>query len=636
MKKTLKHYLAAGALLGSASLGFAKPAQEFTKVYSFGGSFTAPNDSWAAYVTQRYGFTYSAAPLALGPGAYTADSTNFALGNRGSYELAAELANYTANVVQFNSDALYMMYVGPNDFAGSATHPLGYGNVFQADLNNGVAALLPVGAPLDAAALANYITQYQAGGVDIDVDFALTVADIAPRGTNIGNFVRDLHQGGVQYVVVFNHLNEGYRNQPLWALFGGMNADQRRLIGGISTTFFNKAIYEGIQAQAPSANVIYIDYNRLVEEVSLDAASYFTAAEIALANATYPFFLGVPGDHPHAAAHKLTGQYVASVIESPTQVALVRELPLNVGTSVAQRTRGLASSFFLSEGGSKWTIDAVGDFANSRTGSFTKKELGFKNAKTYSGEVFANYRLNAATVLGLRLNHSYTTLDFVAGKGSAKVKETALSLHGAYKFNKPFFVYGSAGFGMLNYDIERKVALGIATRKHKGSPKGKHYFATLGGGYRWVLKKSHDLALTPFVSATYQNISMDKYREGGDIQSTTMSFNMPKRQAVVAEVGATLEAKFKPKANVAILPSISTSYAYDFKNPIDDRVKGKASDMPKEFAVPAYKVEQSSIHINGQVVALTDKGLSFTVHGGVKPSSRVKSWNVGVSAGLKF
>ncbi len=529
------------------------------------------------------------------------------------------------------------MYVGPNDFAGSATHPLGYGQFVRDDLADGVRAVVGPLALLNQAALIQYITQYQAGGVDLSADFASTIADVAPRGTNIGNFVRDLYQGGANYIVVFNHLNEGYRNQPLlWGGFGGMNADQRRLIGGFSTFLFNQSIYIGIQAQAPSANVIYIDYNRLVEEVSLNATDYFTGAEMALANATYPFFLGVAGDHPHAAAHTLTGQYVASVIESPTQVALVRELPLNVGTSVAQRTRGLASSFFLNERGSKWTIDAVGDFAQSRTGSFTKKEVGFKNAKTYSGEIFANYRLNTAAVLGLRLNHSYTTLDFVAGKGSAKVQETALSLHGAYKFEKPFFVYGSAGAGMLDYTIDRNVALGIATRKHKGTPKGQHYFGTVGGGYRWVVKKSHDVALTPFVSGTYQNVSMDKYTEGGGIQSTTMSFNMPKRQAVVAEIGATLEATFKPRSHLAILPSISVSYAYDFKNPMDDKVKGKVSDMPKEFSVPAYKVEQSSVNLSGQVVALTDSGLSLTVHGGVKPSSRVKTWNVGLSAGWKL
>lgn len=622
MKKTLKHYLAAGALLGSASLGFAKPAQEFTKVYSFGGSFTVPGTSWAAYVTQRYGYTFQV------------NATNFALDNASSYQLTQntnELGAYQANVGGFDADALYMVYVGPNDAAGDVLIGAGNpGNIGYIDKLIADVVFNIVNVPL--------IPDFSYNAVALQ--FPQTAADVLPRGANVANFVNQLHQNGVKHIVVFNHFNESLR-QPVFAAF----RDPREIrLGEAGATLFNGAIFNAIQATAPDANVIYIDYKRLVSEVDADHLAYFTLADlVALAphphDPATPFFINIlvdPNRHPHALSHKLTGQYVASVIESPTQVALVRELPLNVGTSVAQRTRGLASSFFLSEGGSKWTIDAVGDFANSRTGSFTKKELGFKNAKTYSGEVFANYRLNAAAVLGLRLNHSYTTLDFVAGKGSAKVKETALSLHGAYKFEKPFFVYGSAGFGMLNYDIERKVALGIATRKHKGSPKGKHYFATLGGGYRWVIKKSHDLALTPFVSATYQNISMDKYREGGDIQSTTMSFNMPKRQAVVAEVGATLEAKFKPKANVAILPSISTSYAYDFKNPIDDRVKGKASDMPKEFAVPAYKVEQSSIHINGQVVALTDKGLSFTVHGGVKPSSRVKSWNVGVSAGLKF
>lgn len=632
MKKTLKKCLAVGALLGSASLGFAKPAQDFSNVYSFGGSFTSPIESWGAYVTQRYGFTYNAGVP------YTAASTNFAVGGHSSLDLAADLANYNAAIGKFDPDALYMMYVGPNDYAGDSVN---YQNDLLA-LHGGVhgfdydVALITLGfdtvKDISEASLA-----------DIQNLFGLTTPSINNRATAVGHFVQNLHQGGAQYIVVFNHFNEGYRQ----ALIGAGTLEQNVFVSEAYTKMLNETRFNAIEATVPSANVIYIDYKRLVAEVSVDHLSYFTAAELTNAAITasssigatsldpaHPFFDDT--SHPHAPAYKLTGQYVASVVESPTQVALVRELPLNLGTSVAQRTRGLASSFFLNEGGSKWTIDAVGDFTNSRTGSFTKKEVGFKNAKTYSGEVFANYRLNTATVLGLRLNHSYTTLDFVAGKGSAKVQETALSLHGAHKFEKPFFVYGSLGAGMLDYGIERKVALGIATRKHKGTPRGNHYFATVGGGYRYMVKKSHDVALTPFVSATYQNVSMGKYTEGGAIQSTTMSFNMPKRQAVVAEAGATLEAKFKPRSHLAILPSISVSYAYDFKNPINDKVKGKVSDMPKEFAVPAYKVQQSSVNVNGQVVAATDSGLSLTLHGGVKPSSRVKTWNVGLSAGLKL
>jgi outer membrane lipase/esterase len=619
MNKILKQCLAAGALLGSASLGFAKPAQEFSNVYSFGGSFTFPGNSWAASLTEKYGFTYQV------------NATNFALNNASSYQLTQnndQLNAYQTNVGSFDSDALYMVYVGPNDAAGDVLILAGPGHVGYTDR---LVADVPAADIANIPLIPDFSYNAVAGL------FPLTEADVLPRGANVANFVDQLHQNGAKYIVVFNHFNESLRQ----AVFAAFKDPREIRLGEAGATLFNGAIFNAIQATAPDANVIYIDYKRLVSEVDADHLSYFTLADLGAANydPATPFFINIladPNRHPHALSQKLTGQYVASVVESPTQVALVRELPLNVGTSVAQRTRGLASSFFLNEGGSKWTIDAVGDFANSRTGSFTKKEVGFKNAKTYSGEVFANYRLNTATVLGLRLNHSYTTLDFVAGKGSAKVTETALSLHGAYKSAEPLFVYGSIGAGMLDYGIERKVALGIATRKHKGTPKGNHYFATVGGGYRYMVKKSHDVALTPFVSATYQNVSMGKYTEGGAIQSTTMSFNMPKRQAVVAEAGATLEAKFKPRSHLAILPSISVSYAYDFKNPINDKVKGKVSDMPKEFAVPAYKVEQSSVNLNGQIVAATDSGLSLTVHGGVKPSSRVKTWNVGLSAGLKL
>ncbi len=442
-------------------------------------------------------------------------------------------------------------------------------------------------------------------------------------------------------MVVLNHFNELLRRDHTGVVagllaVGGITRQQLLVAGEAGARLFNNAVARAIQARAPLANVVYADYKRLVEEVSRNAASYFSPAELALADVDYPFFNRATGDMPHGAAERLSGQYVASILESPTQVALVREVPLSLGTRVAQRIRGLATSFFLTEGGPKWTVDALGEFCQSRTGSFTKKEIGFNNGKSYSGEVLANYRLNKAAVLGLRLNHDHSTLDFVGNKGGAKIQETALSLHGAYKFSQPFFVYGTIGAGLLDCGIERKVALGRAVHTHKGTPMGSHYFGTVGGSYRFLLKKSHDVALTPFVSGTYQEISIASYTEGGAKQSTTMSFNLPKRESIVAEVGASLDAKFNPSSHVAILPSISIAYAYDFKDPMDYRVKARVSDMPREFAAPAYKVEPSSVNVQGQILVVGDSGLSLGLHGGIKPSSRVKSWNVGLSAGVKL
>lgn len=628
----------AGALLGvvSTSLALAKPAQEFSGVYSFGDDFSSTANSWADNLTQRYGFVF------------TAGTNNFGANDAGSPQLAGQLAAYNLAITAKQPDALYTVYTGASDFVGpNGVLANGYAVGLLADVIPGVAAnpgMPGVAGPLaGGGGLAGLEATYNAGTLVYSAaTFPNTHPRVAVHGTEIGTFVNGLQQAGANAIVVFNHFNEFKRQQDpaVDAALVGATAAQLNIAGEVSSKLYNDALFAGIEANAASANVIYIDYKRLVDEVHTNGNSYFTAAEMAAASPQFHFFRLAAGlllaDVPHAAAQKLTSQYVASVVEAPTKVALVREIPLNLGTAIAQRTRSLASTFFLSEGKSKWTVDAVGNFENSRTGSFTKKELGFTNAKTFSGEVFANYRLKPHALLGLRVSHAQTKLDFVAKQGHAKVQETALSFHGAYKFETPFFVYGSAGVGMLSYRIERDVALGIATRTHKGTPRGVHAFGSVGTGYRLVLNKKYDLALTPFVSGSYQSVSMKRYTEDGDLQSTTMSFDIAKRESILAELGATLEATFKARSNLSILPSIGFSYSYDFKEPIKDKIKGKVSDMPRYFSMPGYKVDASAFHIHGQVVALTSNGLSLGLQAGVKPNGRVKTWNLGLNVGIKL
>lgn len=626
MRKTIKASLWGGAVLGLASVAIAAPKQDFTGVYTFGDEFTSQANSWGAYLSQRYGV--NAAP----------GRANFAQANALSTDLPAQRAAYNVAVRSIQPDALYAVYMGPRDFVGNPLAVLavnGYSFHFLGDV-----------AGPGIGGYNNLAAAYNGGRLVYNAaTFPAAYPDVANRAAAVANFVQGLNQGGAETIVVFNHFNEALRSQGvnvlgarvgLGALVGVLPNEQILIAGEVAANLFNQGVARELRARAPSANIVYLDYKRLVEDVSRRAAAYFSAAELALAHADYPFFSGPAGETPHAAAHKLSAQYLASVLESPSQVALLREIPLQLGSGIAQRTRLLASSFFLNDVSKGWTIDAGGDFSKSRTGSFTKKELGFQNAKTFSGEVLANYRLSKSSLVGLRLSHAHSTLDFVANKGGANIKETALSIHGAYQFKKPFFIYGSAGAGMLEYGIERKVTLGKALHKHKGTPNASHYFAAVGAGYRCLLHKGYQVALTPFVSGSYQDISIQSYTENGSLQSTTMSFNLPKRQSVVAEIGASLDAKFRVRQHLTLVPAISIAYARDFKDPIHEKVRGRVSDMPREFSVPAYKVDPSSVSLQGQVMALSDGGFALNLHGGVRPSSRVKTWNVGLALGLQL
>ncbi|HJD61840.1 MAG TPA: hypothetical protein LFV90_06990 [Rickettsia endosymbiont of Columbicola hoogstraali] len=104
VKKLLMPLVASSTLITSGST-LATPPQTFSNVFTFVDSFSTPANSWAALVTEHYGSKY------------VVNQTNFALDGATTNDLNTELNNYKTNVKGFDSNALYMMYMGGNDLA---------------------------------------------------------------------------------------------------------------------------------------------------------------------------------------------------------------------------------------------------------------------------------------------------------------------------------------------------------------------------------------------------------------------------------------------------------------------------------------------------------------------------------------
>jgi uncharacterized protein YhjY with autotransporter beta-barrel domain len=417
---------------------------------------------------------------------------------------------------------------------------------------------------------------------------------------------------------------------------------------------FNSALASGIQTQAPSATVIWADSTRLVAAVSgavpgggdadkvlAEGTRYFLASELVdpgldartgARKYLFPFFDNT--QHPTVAAHKLTAQYVQSVVESPTRVAIVRETPLAMGHKVASGTRRLAETLFLAPMAGDWSFDVQGDFGHSHTGVFTRKELGFRDGRTWNGEFSLNRKVCDRLVVGGRLNYGHNTLKFAADKGDATLRETALSLHGVYTFEQPVFLFATLGAGRLDATINRQIALGQAVRTQKGTPMGSHFFGSAGAGYRFSVDEN--TFLVPWVSAHAQAVSLRSYQEKGDLQSTTMSFDMPSRKSLVGEVGARIEGRYKVQDNLTLMPAFSVSYSYDFQDAFKDRIKGRVSDMPTWFKVPYAKMDRSSMNLEAGVTGLVNERFTVGLTVGAKPTGRVRAHSASLNAAVRF
>lgn len=303
MKSKISRLLAtlvASSALITSSYTLAKPSQTFSNVFSFGDSFSTASGSWAALITEHYGFKS------------IANRTNFAVGSATTTDLNTELNNYKTNVKNFDSNALYMMYMGPSDINRIYTE-------IQLDL-------FDLGQPFYQV-----LDNLQNGSLKLqDFPNTRTITKLATIEQNAGEFIKNIADSGTKYIVVLNHFNEFYRQLDS-ALIGRDDA-QKSLFEEFLSGLLNNAIYSGINKSAPSANVIYADYAKLVREMVNKPSDFFTANELLNTRKNQGVFDNT--FHPTAAAQKITESYVLSIIESPSRIAYIREIPIAVGENV--------------------------------------------------------------------------------------------------------------------------------------------------------------------------------------------------------------------------------------------------------------------------------------------------------------
>jgi len=297
----------------------------------------------------------------------------------------------------------------------------------------------------------------------------------------------------------------------------------------------------------------------------------------------------------------------------------------------------IAASADTPNSSDKFAIQVFSDFGKSRTGTFSNKTLGFKDDSAVDVGVGLNYKIKDNLLIGTRIGYAETKTKFVADRGKAKIREQAISLHGVYSFEKPMFVYASAGLGRLHYNIDRDIKLGLATHKEHGKTSGDHLFTTLGTGYRFDFARN--VSATPFVAGHYQSVTMKNYSEkgaAGQKTSTQMDFNIPKRESIMGEVGLTLATDFSIKGSVNLTPSFTVSYLHDWKDPISQQVQGRNVSEYRYFKVPAYKVRKSNMQIQGDVLAEINNKYKVGLNVSARPTGRVKSWSVGLRTSINL
>ena len=573
---------AAVALTASASVH----AFEFTSVYILGDSLsdagqygarftTNPGLTASEYLAQRFGFTVKPS---------TQGGTNYAYGgarvtSQGPYNpQATPVAGQVTSVIArgngaLDPNALYVLQGGANDIFYHA-------------------ALTAAGAETGAAAQ----------------------AAIGTAATDFLGQIAKLRAAGARYIVVMNLPDIGKTPQGTSSGAAGAAA-----LSGLSTQVFNSTLNIGLNNIGFDVIPVNIQgfFNELIANPSLygftnaanlactsvvgGSVSSLACTPSTLVNAAAPNgYLFADGVHPTTGAHKITAQYIASILQAPEQIGLLAEAPMAMsatqGKLLDARTRDRA--------GPVGAVNVYGgfEFGKSKIDS-TTQTIG-TDGDVSSFNVGGDMQMGGGLRAGALYSYGENKSDFGQNSGSFKLRENMLSFYAALNTGA-WYVGGSVGAGDLQYkDVRRNIELGTTVRTETGRTKGNQLVARAVGGMNFV---SGPIVHGPIISLTWQQIKVSGYTELG-ANSTTMQFTEQTRKSLISSLGYAMSAQFG-----SVTPWARVSLENEHKN--DGReVRANLVTMGGSFALPAYKVDDNYGKVDlGASVQFT-KGLSGFVN----------------------
>ena len=458
------------------------------------GQFTTnPGYVWSQWLADYYGT--GAAPNGNGQ-----TGTNYAAGGaRNGVDtvalgpvpsLATQMTRYlAANGGQADPDALYTVWGGANDLFAVAASPPAQA---PAIIGGAVAAQVGIVASLQAAG-ARYIL------VPTIPDLGLTPAQRAQGPA--------AQAAGTQLAATYNS-----------ALFGALASNGLSVIPVDTFSFLQEVAASPSTFGFTNITGTACQPQITAQSLTCNPGSYVTPD----APNTYLFADGV---HPTTGAHRIIADLALSALEGPRQIAVLPRSAAMTGRARAERV-GAHVDGKPEADGTRWWSDLRGDFQR------------FDHGDSYDG---AGPALTAGvdwargnTVFGAFGGYGMQGNDWGQRRGDWDQSEATLGGFAGWYGDTGGWLNGQLSYSRIEFDIDRQVPLGIATRTHTGSPDGSNLTAALQGGWDFG-----DGAVRhgPVLGVIAQRIDVDGYAESEPTQSTSLAYPDQEFDSLIGSAG---------------------------------------------------------------------------------------------------
>jgi outer membrane lipase/esterase len=183
--------------------------------------------------------------------------------------------------------------------------------------------------------------------------------------------------------------------------------------------------------------------------------------------------------------------------------------------------------------------------------------------------------------------------EFGADSGDVRQSDVTGGLFAGW-YGKAAWANAQASYSWLNYDVDREVVLGAATRVHHGSPNGHNL--TVGGqaGADFALGK---LKTGPVGGLLMQHIKVDGYAESDGTLSTALRFPNQTYRSLIGSLGWRASVELAPGTS----PYIQATYDHEFKRIRKEAFAELQTIDSLPYAVPGNDWDRSYGTVTGGI-----------------------------------
>lgn len=346
--------------------------------------------------------------------------------------------------------------------------------------------------------------------------------------------IQRLATAGARHIVVFNLPDIGA--SPFGTSQGAAGA------AGLTALSkgYNQLLFTNIAATGTS--VVSLDAFGLLNEVKADPTRYgFTNATHTACGATPSLlctsaslvapdtdqtYVFADGVHPTSAGHRLIADFAQATLSAPTYIGQLAETPVRNQSALATRLwRNADQGLSTTQTGD---LNAWASVSGGRT------EPNGHDSSPLTVTVGGDRRMSENTLVGASLSFSDSRPDW-GDAGGYKLQDLSLSMYGGYR-DGALSITGSLSVATLDIDTRRRVALGAATREHRGSVEGSRF----GIGAQLAYALQHGAVHHgPVVSVLHQVVTVPGFDETATDGSTSssLSFRTQKRNSTLFSGG---------------------------------------------------------------------------------------------------